>query len=232
LLKNFLPLIIAVPGLIALVKFPELQNGDDALPTLVSRMLPIGFKGLFLAAFVAALMSSIDSYLNSASTLLTNDLYKRFYRPGATDAHLLTVGRITTLLLIVWAIAFAFWISRLEGSGIYAIFQTLMAFFQGPALAVLLAGVLWRRATGAGAFAGFLSGVICSVTLFALNQEAVYTHLEWRPLFRISEPFLYFSIWAFMTAAAVLVVVSLLTRPEPAEKIRGLVYSRHREEAL
>jgi Na+/proline symporter len=130
-----------------------------------------------------------------------------------------------------WAIGFGLLLSRMEGSGIYAIFQTLMAFFQGPALAVILAGLLWRRATGAGALAGFLGGVICSVSLFTLNQEAVYTRLGWAPLFKISEPCLYFSIWAFFTAALLVVGVSQLTRPEPEAKIRGLVYSRKSEEA-
>ena len=224
LLKNLIPFIVAVPGLIALAKFPELKEGDDAVPTLVAQMLPIGLRGLFLAAFMAALMSSVDSYLNSATTLLTNDLYKRFLRPDSTDEHLLKVGRSVTLVLMVWGILFAMSLSRMEGSGIYVIFQTLMAFFQGPALAVLLTGILWPRATGVGAFCGFIGGVCCSVTLFALNQEAVYSQLGWQPLFRISEPFLYFSIWAFLTALALIIPISLCTRPEPPEKIASLVY--------
>ena len=226
LLKNLIPLIVAVPGLIALAKFPDLREGDDAVPTLVATMLPAGLRGLFLAAFMAALMSSIDSYLNSASTLLTNDLYKRFLRPASTEEHLLGVGRVVTIVLMIWAVFFGMSLSKMEGSGIYAIFQTLMAFFQGPALAVLLTGILWPRATGTAAFCGFMGGVVCSVTLFALNQEAIYSQLGWQPLFRIAEPFLYFSVWAFLTALALIIPISLLTRPEPPEKINGLVYRR------
>ncbi|MEW6303901.1 MAG: sodium/solute symporter, partial [Verrucomicrobiota bacterium] len=119
LLKNLIPVIIAVPGLIALAKYPDLKEGDSAVPQLVATMLPIGFRGLFLAAFMAALMSSVDSYLNSAATLLTNDLYKRFLRPAATDEQLLRVGRAVTVALMVWAIGFAFYLGRLEGTGIY-----------------------------------------------------------------------------------------------------------------
>lgn len=228
LLKNLLPVIIVVPGLIALAKFPELQNGDDALPTLVSKMLPIGFRGLFLAAFLAALMSSVDSYVNSAATMLTHDFYKRFIRPDATDHTLLRLGRFMSVGLMAWGIGFALMISRMEGTGIYAIFQTLMAFFQGPALAVLLTGLLWRRASGRAAFAGFVGGVICSVGLFALNQVPVYSMIGWQPLFKISEPFLYFSIWAFLTALTIVVTVSLTTKPDPLEKTEGLVYTRSR----
>jgi SSS family solute:Na+ symporter len=232
LVKNLLPFIIAVPGLIALAKYPDLEEGDHAIPMLVSHLLPVGARGLFLAAFMAALMSSVDSYLNSAATLLTNDLYKRFLSPSATDAHLLRVGRVVTLVLIVWAIVFAMMLFRLEGRGIYAIFQTLMAFFQGPALAVLLTGILWSRASATGALVGFLGGVACSVTLFALNQEPVYSRLGWNPLFRVAEPFLYFSVWAFLTALVLIVSVSLATKPEPEEKIAPLLYRRRPRTSL
>ena len=78
LLKNVIPLIIAVPGLIALAMFPNLPDGDQAFPRLIGELLPSGLRGLFVAAFLAALMSSIDSYLNSAATIVSHDLYKRF----------------------------------------------------------------------------------------------------------------------------------------------------------
>lgn len=218
-LKNLIPVIIAVPGLIAAAKFPDLADGDLAYPLLVSEVLPAGLRGLFMAAFIAALMSSVDSYLNSASTILTLDLYRRFVEPRADERRLLKVGRITTAGLLVWAILFALQLARLsEESGLYAIFQTLMAFFQGPALAILLCGVLWRRATGTAALTGFLCGVACSILLFTLSRDSVTAALGWRPLFQVSEPFLYFSVWAFAVSLGVLVVVSLLTRPDPPEK--------------
>ena len=223
LLKNIIPIIVAVPGLIALIKYPSLRDGDHALPSLVAHMLPIGLRGVFLAAFLAALMSSIDSYLNSAATLLTNDFYRRFVRPNTTERQLLRIGRIATVVLLAWAIFFAFRIAHMQ-SGIYAIFQTLMAFFQGPALAVLLTGLLWRRATGTGAIVGLLGGIGTSVTLYTLNQPVIYQALGWRPLFQIAEPFLFFSVWAFLVSLALIVCVSLLTRREPDEKTRYVVF--------
>jgi Na+/proline symporter len=117
-------------------------------------------------------------------------------------------------------------LERLEGGGIYAVFQTLMAFFQGPALALILTGLLWPRANGKGAMAGFLGGVSCAVGLFTLSSKGVCEALGWKPLFQISDPYLYFSVWSFVTAILLTVVVSLLTPPEPAEKIRGLVFRR------
>lgn len=230
LLKNIIPVIVAVPGVVAVALMPDLENGDHAIPSLVNELLPAGIRGLFVAAFLAALMSSVDSYLNSAATIVSHDLYKRFYRKDVTDEHLLTIGRITTAILVVWAVVFAFLLMKVsEESGIYAIFQTLMGFFQGPAFAVLLFGMLWRRATGIAAVIALSTGIATAILLFALNQKAVYTALGWEPLFRIQDPFLYFSIWAFFVTATVLVTVSLLTPAEGPEKLRYVFRRRATE---
>ncbi len=225
-LKNLIPLIVAVPGLVAFALLPEVQDGDSAFPLLATRLLPIGLRGMFLAAFLAALMSSVDSYLNAASTIFVNDFYHRFIDRRMEERKVLRVGRITTALLMVWAIGFALWCSRMEGTGIYGVFQTLMSFFQGPALAVLLAGVFWSRANRYGAIWGFLGGVTTAVSMFALNLPAVSQWLGWAPLFQISEPFLYFSVWSFVVTWFLIIVISLSTPAEPAEKIRALLYRR------
>ncbi len=228
LLKNVIPLIVAIPGLIAVALLPDLEDGDAAIPSLVGVLLPVGARGLFVAAFLAALMSSVDSYLNSAATILTNDLYKRFLNQQVTDKQLLTIGRMTTLGLVVWAVVFAFLLTLMsEQSGIYAIFQTLMSFFQGPAFAVLLIGIFWRRASGNAALVALLCGIATAISLYALNQPAIYEGLGWQPLFKIQEPFLYFSIWAFLVTAVVLVVGSQFSGPIPREKLQ-YVYTRHR----
>ena len=220
LLKNLIPLIVAVPGLIALALFPDLDDGDMAFPHLVNRLLPVGLRGLFVAAFLAALMSSIDSYLNSAATIVSHDLYRRFVNPSVGPERLLTVGRATTVVLVAWAILFALALTRIdERSGIYAVFQTLMAFFQGPALAVLLLGVAWRRATGPAALIGLVAGIATSISLYLLNQPYLAARMGLRPLFQIREPFLYFSIWAFLATATLTVGLSFVTRREPAEKL-------------
>ena len=130
---------------------------------------------------------------------------------------MLRFGRWVTAGLVVWAIGCALVMARLD-EGIYTIFQTLMSFFQGPALAVLLAGTLWKRATGTGALVGFLGGLVTTVGQFLLNNDTVCSGLGIAPLFQIDEPFLYYSIWGFVVAATLVVTVSLLTRREPDEK--------------
>ncbi|HCP12555.1 MAG TPA: sodium transporter [Planctomycetaceae bacterium] len=225
-LKNIIPLIVAIPGLIAFALIPDLPDGDTAIPRLVTEVLPAGARGIFIAAFLAALMSSVDSYVNSAAALLCKDLYQRLLRPAATDEQLLRIGRIATVLLVLWAILFAEILMRIDqGSGIYVIFQTLMSFFQGPAFAILLLGILWKRATAFAATVGLLSGISTAISLFALNQPAVCSLLQIRPLFRISDPFLYFSIWAFIVTVLVMVAVSLLSKPAQtvALKRHGIV---------
>lgn len=225
-LKNIIPLIVAIPGLIAFALIPDLPDGDTAIPRLVTEVLPAGARGIFIAAFLAALMSSVDSYVNSAAALLCKDLYQRLLRPAATDEQLLRIGRIATVLLVLWAILFAEILMRIDqGSGIYVIFQTLMSFFQGPAFAILLLGILWKRATAFAATVGLLTGISTAISLFALNQPAVCSLLQIRPLFRISDPFLYFSIWAFIVTVLVMVAVSLLSKPAQtvALKRHGIV---------
>lgn len=225
LLKNVIPVMIVVPGLMALARFPNLDNVDNALPRLISVSMGPGFRGVFVAAFLAALMSSIDSYLNSATTLFANDFYRRFWRPQADERQLLNVGRFMTIALTVWSVVFALTLLNFD-AGVYTIFQTLLAFIQGPALAVLLAGLLTRTAVSGGAFAGFLAGVFTTVTLFLLNQQWFCDLVGTERLFRRDDPSLYFSMWAFLVAVTVTLIGSYGQRPEPADKLKYVLSRR------
>jgi SSS family solute:Na+ symporter len=211
-LKVFIPVFIVFPGLIALAKFPGLNNADEALPRLIKAILPPGLMGLVFAAFFAALMSSVDSYLNSAATLWTKDIYQRFIRKSAPDTHYLAVGRVLTLAFIVFAVGFAPVTDKFPG--IYVAMQTLLSFFQGPTLAILLLGMLWRGTTQWGGLAGLISGVAVSAALFAMKKA----------IFICENPFLYIAWWSFIGSLVTTTVVSLFTRPYSTEKLHGLVY--------
>jgi len=228
LLKNIIPIVIAVPGLIALALYPDIGDGDLAIPTLVTRILPSGIRGIFFAAFLAAMMSSVDSYLNSASTIVSYDFLKRFSKTAISETRILTLGRLTTMACMTWGVIFAFLLTTLkEGSGIYAIFQTLMAFFQGPALAILLTGMMWRRANGQAAVIALILGISTSVTLYALNQPMIYSSLGWKPLFQIQEPFLYFSIWAFLVTLSTLFTLSLIFPADDPTKTDLVIWNKN-----
>jgi SSS family solute:Na+ symporter len=215
-LKLWIPILIMVPGLAALALYPDLQDPDSAVPTLVRELLPPGLTGLVFAAFFAALMSSVDSYLNAATTMLITDVYQPAYRliqgKDASDGHCLVLGRALTLTLIVTAGVAAPVIDRFET--IYIAIQTMFSIFQGPTLAILLLGVVWRRANLTGAFCGLLLGVMSSGALNVIGDQ----------VFPSEDPFLFVAFWSFVFAGMVTVVVSLLTTPPPRERVLGLVF--------
>ncbi|MCD6339179.1 MAG: sodium/solute symporter [Verrucomicrobia bacterium] len=216
LFKLFIPVLIMGPGLAAAALYPHLKDPDSAVPTLVRDLLPPGLTGLVFAAFFAALMSSVDSYLNSSTTMLITDAYRPAYgalagRPPS-DRHCLFLGRGLTLGLIVLAGAAAPFVDRF--TTIYVAIQTLFSLFQGPTLAVLLLGVLWPRANHAGGFAGLLVGVLCAGLL----------NLTGKKLFPSEEPFLFVAFWSFLVSLGTVAAVSWLTPPPPESSLRGLVW--------
>lgn len=211
-LKLSIPILIVVPGLIGFALIPDLEKGDEIFPTMLQQLLPPGLAGLVFAGFLAALMSSADSYLNSASTLWTMDIYRKYIKKDASPEHLYRVGRLLTVLFIVLAIIWAPITGKF--SGIFSAMQTLLSFFQGPMLAILLLGVIWKRANGPGASAGLIAGVLTSSLLFWIQDG----------LFQATEPFLYIAWWSFVVGVVTTVIVSLVTPAKSAESIEGLVY--------
>lgn len=205
--KTMIPLLVILPGFFALVfaSPAEISNPDQALPWVIKNLLPPGLAGLVFVAFIAALHSSVDSTLNSASTLWTKDIYQRYFRKKASDSHYLLVGRVLTALFVIFGVLFAPLTDKFPG--IYVAMQNLLSFFQGPTLATLLLGILWWRATRWGGLFGLTGGVAVAVVMF---------------LFKVN--FLYVAWWSFVASALINFAISLLTPPESPGKLRGLVY--------
>lgn len=214
--KLFIPVLIMVPGLAALALYPNLDEADSAVPTLVRELLPPGLTGLVFAAFFAALMSSVDSYLNSATTLFITDAYQPAFRllknAPPSDTHCLKLGRVMTVGLIVAAGLVAPVIDQFKT--IYVAIQTLMSMFQGPTLAVLTLGLLWRRTNGAGALTGLILGVALAGALNVIGAK----------VFPSDDPFLFVAFWSFVFSLVVTAGVSLCTPPPREEQVRGLVF--------
>ena len=216
LLKLFVPFILVGPGIAGIVLVPGLENGDYVYPNMVHQLLPPGVKGLVFAAFLAALMSSVDSYLNSAATLWTKDIYQPLFRQGKSDRHYMIVGKILVAVFLTLGVVS----SPIAGKfpSLYVYFQTIFSFVQGPLLAVIGLGLLWPRATSKGAIAGLFLGIFTSSTLRWVKDL----------IFTTPEPFLYIAFWAFLVSVGSIVIVSLLTPPEPKEKLEGLVFTLKR----
>jgi SSS family solute:Na+ symporter len=217
-LKVFIPVMIVMPAIAAIVLLEKpVDNPDTAVPTLIRDLLPPGLTGLMFAALFAALMSSVDSYLNSASTIWTTDLYGRFVRmftrQPIASRHGLIVGRIFTVVFIVSA---GFVAPAMEGQeSMYTFIQTALSMFQGPVLAILLLGILWRGTTQWGGLAGLVLGI--AFTTILNNTEGVFPS---------ENPFLFVAWWSFVFSMIVTIVVSLITPREPEEKIRGLIFGQ------
>jgi Na+/proline symporter len=207
---------VFLPGMAARAIVPDLGPNEASVPVLINMLLPAGLKGLMFAAFFAALMSSVDSYLNSCVTIFTEDVYRpaHMHVTGRvmSDRYGLVLGRGLTATIIIGAAWYA--PSFRHSTTLYDVIQTLLSLFQGPTLAILLAGIFWRRATGWGGLAGLTVGFCLTFGLNLLGDA----------VFMSEAAYLFVSFWSFWISLAVTIIVSLLTREEPIEKLRGLVY--------
>ncbi|WP_412068425.1 sodium:solute symporter [Rubrivirga sp. IMCC43871] len=229
---KLLPLFIFVlPGMLAAALVSqgkmELGNANEALPTLVATLLPIGMRGLVVAGLLAALMSSLSSVFNSSSTLITWDVYKRL-RPAATERQLVWVGRLSTVALTVLGLAWIPFVEAAEG-GLYVYIQSVQAYISPPIAAVFLFGLLWPRANAVGALASLLTGLALGLGrlfLEVLNGPAgdgLADGTVWALLAEVN--FLHIAIAIFAACTIVLISVSLATAPPPAEKTAGLTFA-------
>ena len=211
-IKLVFPILLVLPGLLAIGLFAnELgpPGGDwDAnrvLPLMVSRLVPTGALGILMGAFVAGVMANLDSYINSAATLIVNDLYKPYVNPNATDARCLWLGRVLVAVLLGGGALVSFEV-KTRFASVFEAFQTFLSLFQGALFALLLFGMLTKRATPAAGLVGMIVGVAAA---FALNA---YGYL-----------FLWTAWWSFVAASVALVVVSVFTEPKSEAELSGLV---------
>ena len=221
--------IFVVPGIVAMALFSDVsQNPDSAYPTLVTRLLPAGIKGLVLAGMLAALMSSLASAFNACSTLLTWDVYKKM-RPTASEQQLVRVGRISAGVMVFLGLA---WIPLMKfvSSQIYIYLQSVQAYIAPPIAACFLLGLFFRRLNGTGAMASLITGLVLGVLrlVLELTNKATGGGLEagtlWHWIATIN--FLHFAVLLFVICTAVLFVVSMATPPPGADKTDGLTYVR------
>ncbi len=144
------------------------------IPRFVLSELPIGLVGLFIAAVIAAAMSSISSELNSLSTASVIDFYRRWFRPEASDDHYLTVSKVTTAFWGVFACIVAVYAVSL--GSLIEVVNRFGSFFYGSILGVFLLAMV-PRARGVGAFVGLIVGMVV-VGLVEWRTEVAYLWLN------------------------------------------------------
>ena len=144
------------------------------IPRFVLGELPIGLAGLFIAAIIAAAMSSISSELNSLSTATVIDLYRRWVHPEADDAHYLAVSKAATAFWGVFACAVAVYAVSL--GSLIEVVNRFGSFFYGSILGVFLLAMV-GRARGVGAFVGLVAGMtVVGVVSFGAPDVSFLWH--------------------------------------------------------
>ncbi len=170
-LKLIIPLIVVVPGIIAYVLNMDIDGvvtsssaastfvsdsggimPDKAYPWLVNEFVPIGLKGLVLAALAAAIVSSLASMLNSTATIFTMDLYKAHLNKGASEKKLVNVGRLTALVALIIAGSIAPLLGSLEQAFQYI--QEYTGIVSPGILAIFILGLFWPKTTNKAAVWG------------------------------------------------------------------------------
>ena len=213
-IKIFMPVLVVVPGLIYFAIEPGVADGeaDQTYPRMVMLLLHVGVRGVLLAALFGAIQSTIDSVLNSTSTIISLDIYRKFIRPDVSEESLVRLGKWLGAAVLVVSMALAPFIGWL-GKGVFVYIQNLFAYFAPPMAAVFLAGILWKRANAVAATVTIPAGIACGLLLEFVGSKV------WAGWFGTPMPFTVRSILNWLFCLALMVVVSLATAPPAAEKI-------------
>ena len=161
---------IAIDGTVFAIPLKEggaLQS-DAVFPTLVQRLLPVGFRGLVVAGMIAALMSSLASLFNSVSTLFTVDVYQKL-KPQTPERKLVAIGRATTVVMTLLGLLWLPVMKAISGGGLYMYIQAVQSFLAPPIVAVFVMGLFWKRMNLRGAVWGLSLGFILGMLKLAAN---------------------------------------------------------------
>ncbi len=189
----------ALTGLMAavLISRESIGRRELAFGALIKMLLPSGLTGLMIAAILATVISSCAAYMIAGSALFTRNLYKKYLKTSADDAHYLLTGRIVSAVLTVGSLLFALYLPSVIDATVH--FVTIVAFVGIP----MWAGIIWARANSYGAWAS----IIGSSATFYLTRTLGWTQ----------GPQL---LAALLVGFSLVIVVSLLTPPEAADRLQ------------
>ncbi len=189
-------------ALAALVIFPDLADKELGYPRLMLDFLPVGVLGLVVASLVAAFMSTISTSINWGASYLTNDLYKRFVKPEASQAQLVFMGRVFSVAITLLAAVAAYF-----STDVAKVFRLVIAIGTGPGVVLILRWFWWRInawAELAAMLGGFVVGVFTTLV----------------PLLQIEEFGLRLAVIVGITTV-IWVIVLLLTPAEPDDVLEA-----------
>jgi SSS family solute:Na+ symporter len=203
--------LLVLPGIIAIRLYPDLASPDLVFPTLAFDLLPPGWRGLMLASLGAAILSSLEAILNSASTLFTMDFVKTLY-PDTSDRDLVRTGKWATLFFMVAAAAWAPQIAYFPTLWTYL--QSILSYVTPPTVAIFLLGLFWSRGNRHGAAWTLILGLSLGIAGWVANEILHVTKLQ----------YLYACGMLFLLSCLVFIAVSLLTPAPDPETIRDTLW--------
>ena len=134
-----------------------IRDCDNAAPWLIKNFIPVGIKGLILAALSAAIVSSLASMINSTSTIFTMDIYKSIFNKKADDKKMVKVGRLTGLVSLIIAMLIAPQLGNL--GQVFQFIQEYTGVVSPGILGVFLMGLFYKKATNNAAIWGVISSI-------------------------------------------------------------------------
>lgn len=215
-----------VVGLASLILFPSLESINTAFPNLSSEMqghdvayaammtyLPAGLIGIVLTSLIAAFMSTISTQLNWGSSYIVNDFYSRFINPNSTEKQNVLVGRISTVLLMVCAALFSFYLQSAHD-----VFNLLLQIGAGTGLLFILRW-FWSRINPYSEISAMGISFLIAFIFFINGKLDT-------PLFELA------GHWQLIIGVVITtlgwIIVTLLTKPTDSEtlnKFESLIYS-------
>ena len=220
--KLFLPFVMILPGMIALVVIPGLGSDDpnmeynNAIPLLMNEYLPNGMLGIALTGLMASFMAGVAANVSAFNTVVTTDLVEPYIKKGQPDEWYVRFGRIATIGGIVVSIFTALIASTYENLMNYL--QALFSIFNAPLFATFIIGMFWKRMTPAAGFWGLIAGTLTAAVLFICHKAG------WIDFGTDLNQSMWGAGVAFVVDAIVTVIVTLMTKPKPVEELQGLVY--------
>lgn len=226
-LKLFMPIIVMLPGIAAYVlhskgQLPGFNGVKDGAYSAILGFLPVGLKGLAVAALTAAIVASLAGKVNSISTIYTLDIYKKYIKSDATEIQMVRTGRWAIIISMLIALAFT-WTDALGigGEGGFTFIQKYTGFISPGVFAMFLLGMFWKRTTGTAALVGVILGFLLAIYFNSYAVEHfgtetwmytafTYEKLEKGVVHTITEiPFLINMGWSFVITILVMIAISL-----------------------
>ena len=233
--KMALPFIVILAGLIAIALttdpnsgFRLLQDGgqinyDSALPLLIARYYPSGLVGLGVTALLAGFMAGQAGNISAFNTVWTYDIYRSVLNKKASDAHLLWMGRVSTVVGVVISLGTAYWAKSFPSIMDYM--QAIFSWVNAPLFATMLLGMFFWWITPNGAFYGLVAGMLSSFFLYLAVkfQWFAESYITLSSVQSDMAANFWRAWWAWLICATVTILVSLFTKRKPKEELVGLV---------